>query len=484
MASSSQPHAAAVEQLLLWLEPPQPGHNNASAGWGATAVAWRLPLHAGLSAEELYASLNGASQGPLPITMALAIDGRDPPSPAQRNQLLGALQPWLEQTGWFRPWGRPLLLLEPLADPHAQKIWLQRLRGLQAQLLELHRWRPAHSEADGVVLFHPHGEPPLPASASDELLALQSRSYGPMAAREHRAVQLDAAIPWHPWLVNAIANTELNHHHQPGLVVVQLSDGHTTPPPRPADPPVQPQQPRRPLQRGFVLHAFHLELVEPILQRLEQLLVAEGPTAWAGTELFLTAPAGHITILRERLKHFPCASHLAVVANQGRDLLPFLMVLPDLLARRCQQVVKLHTKRSSHLRPGALTRVTDGDAWREGLLDGLLDPTAHRQLQQQLQGAADRPCITAPEAFLWPVEVSMGPSLPQLRQLLADQGLSLAALGGRRFPAGSMFMANYAALEWLAALQLGATSFELEDGATDGQLIHALERLLGLLVST
>ena len=58
----------------------------------------------------------------------------------------------------------------------------------------------------------------------------------------------------------------------------------------------------------------------------------------------------------------------------------------------------------------------------------------------------------------------------------------MPALKGRRFPAGSMFMANQAALHWLADLQLGSTSFELETAATDGQLGHALERLLALLV--
>jgi len=468
--------AAAVEELLLWHALPQLEHNSVSAAWGATAVAWKLPLQAGLSVDELTTSLNTACQGPLPISIALALENRDPPSPAQRQQLLSALHPWLEKPAWFRPWGKPLLLIEPLGDPQAQRLWLQRLRGLGASLLELHRWRPAPSEADGVVLLHPHGEPHLPDQASPELLALQSASYGPLGQQEHRSVWLDAAIAWPRWRAHALANTELHQHHSPGLVVLQQPPGHPLPP---APPPEPTPLARRPLQRAVVLHAYHLELVEPILQRLDALLAVEGDRS---TELFVSAPESHRGALEQRLAQLPIPTHLAITANHGRDLLPFLQLLPELLARRCQLVVKLHTKRSNHVVPGSLVRVRDGEAWREGLLAGLLDPASHRQLAGQLDQARNQPYLTAPEAFLWPVEVSMGPSLPWLRQLLAERGLPLTALKGRRFPAGSMFMANHAALQWLADLQLGSTSFELESGATDGQLGHALERLLALLV--
>jgi len=466
--------AAAIEQLLLWHALPQAEHNSASAAWGATAVAWRLPLHAGLSVDELSTSLNTACQGPLPISIALALDGINPPSPAQRQQLLATLQPWLQQPAWFRPWGKPLLLLEPLADPRAQRLWLQRLHGLGATLLELHHCRPANCEADGVVLLHPHGEPPLPDQASLELLALQSASYGPLGHQEHRSAWLDAAISWASWRANAVANTELHQHHSPGLVVLQQPPGQL-----PAQPPEPTPPARTPLQRAVVLHAFHLELVEPILQRVEALLAAEGDCS---TELFVSAPEAHRTALEQRLGQLQITTHLAITANHGRDLLPFLQLLPELLSRRCQLVLKLHTKRSTHLVPGALVRVRDGEAWREGLLAGLLDPASHRQIAVQLAEAGSQPCLTAPEAFLWPVEVSMGPSLPWLRQLLGELGEPLSALKGRRFPAGSMFMANHAALQWLTDLQLGSTSFELETGATDGQLGHALERLLALLV--
>ncbi|MFO7629221.1 MAG: rhamnan synthesis F family protein, partial [Prochlorococcaceae cyanobacterium] len=404
-----------------------------------TAQAFHVQLPDTADAATFWQPLGGLLAGPLPWCLALGLDSRDPPSPQAQTKLLAALASWLPHPRWFRPWGRPLLLVLPLADPQAQAFWLQRLRGTGAQLLELHHARPPASQADGVVLLHPHGEPPLPDQAPSELLALQSPTYGPLGPQEHRAVWLDPAIAWRQWRAHARANTALHAHHRPGLVVLQLPPGQPlpdlTPPPAPA--------PRPPLERAVVVHAFHLELLEPILQRLEALVASEGAVAPA-TELFCTAPEAHLPALGPRLAALPLPSHLVPVANHGRDLYPFLQLLPELIARRAQLVLKLHTKRSSHLQPGSLVRVRDGAAWREGLLDGLLDPAAHAALRRRLAEAGDAPCLLAPEAFLWPVEVSMGPSAPRLTALLAEQGLELSALRGRRFPAGSMFACNQA----------------------------------------
>ena len=464
-------------ELLLWAAgawPPPP----LAAPEAASAQAFGLLLDEARDPLSVWLPLEQLLAGPKPCCLALALHPHAPPSPARQEQLLAALLPWLQHPHWFAPWGQPLLLLTPLENPVAQGFWLQRLRRSGAQLLELHYARPAQSEADGVVLLHPHGEPPMPNNARPELLALQSPSYGALGTKEHRSVWLDPAIAWQQWRANAVTNTALHAHQNPGLVVLQVPPDVSLPE---GLPPLQWPQPRQPLQRAVVLHAFHLELVEPILQRLQALLASEGGPIEA-TELFVTAPPQHLAALQQRLAALPITSQLWPCANHGRDLLPFLQLLPDLLARRCQLVLKLHTKRSPHVQSGVLTRVADGAAWRDGLLDGLLEPQAHAALQQQLAAAGEEPCLLVPEAFLWPVEVSMGPSAGHLMAVLAEQGLPLSALRGRRFPAGSMFACNHAALQWLQGLNLGPASFELEAGQTDGTLGHALERLLGLIV--
>jgi len=86
-------------------------------------------------------------------------------------------------------------------------------------------------------------------------------------------VWLDPAFAWQQWRANAVANTALHVHHSPGLVVLQVPPGGRLPE---GLPPLEWPQPRPPLQRAVVLHAFHLELVEPILQWLQALLASEG----------------------------------------------------------------------------------------------------------------------------------------------------------------------------------------------------------------
>ncbi len=80
-------------------------------------------------------------------------------------------------------------------------------------------------------------------------------------------MSLDPAIAWQQWRANAIAITALHAHHSPGLVVLQVPPGVSL---SEELPPLEWPQPRQPLQRAVVLHAFHLELVEPILQRLQR----------------------------------------------------------------------------------------------------------------------------------------------------------------------------------------------------------------------
>ena len=53
-----------------------------------------------------------------------------------------------------------------------------------------------------------------------------------------------------------------------------------------------------------------------------------------------------------------------VVENKGRDIRPFLSVLPLLIERKYQAVLKLHSKKSLHR--------GDGDLWRKTLIAQLL----------------------------------------------------------------------------------------------------------------
>lgn len=168
---------------------------------------------------------------------------------------------------------------------------------------------------------------------------------------------------------------------------------------------------------------------------------------------------------------FPRAT-VRVVENRGRDIWPLVQVL-DLVAGH-QAVLKLHTKKSPHMR--------NGEAWRRDLLDGLCSSPSQVRAILDLMASDERIGIVAPPGNV------LG------REFIANNGGLLAGLVGRSgrdydarrlwFPAGSMFWAKPQVLLALGELELTAADFADETGAIDGTLPHALERYLGVIALT
>jgi len=144
--------------------------------------------------------------------------------------------------------------------------------------------------------------------------------------------------------------------------------------------------------------------------------------------------------------------------------------VPDVVPRP-DLVLKVHTKRSPHMR--------SGDAWRAELLDGVCGTT--EQIHRIAEAFAQDPRIglVAPPGNVFGREF-LGNNGAWLRELAARGGLPYD-LGHLWFPAGSMFWARPAVLLPLAQLGLTAEDFGAETGAIDGTLPHALERYLGLI---
>jgi lipopolysaccharide biosynthesis protein len=161
-----------------------------------------------------------------------------------------------------------------------------------------------------------------------------------------------------------------------------------------------------------------------------------------------------------------------VVPNGGRDIAPMIGML-DLLDGH-DVVLKLHTKRSPHMR--------NGDAWRRHLLDGVAAS------QGQI---ADILTLMATDARIGMV---VPPGNVLGREFIGNNGLmlqQLATRGGRAFdarglwfPAGSIFWARPDVLAPLGDLHLTFEDFLPETGAIDGTLPHAIERYLGVLALT
>jgi lipopolysaccharide biosynthesis protein len=213
-----------------------------------------------------------------------------------------------------------------------------------------------------------------------------------------------------------------------------------------------------------IAHVYYPELWDEL---------AEGIARVPGeVDVVVTLVEGRADHLAEPIRsRFPGAD-VRVLANRGRDVWPLLHVLDRVPGH--DAVLKVHTKRSPHMRKG--------DAWRRDLLADLVGSTGRIEGILGLMVADRRIGMVAPARNVLGREF-LGPNRPQVE--------ALARRGGRAFdpdrlwfPAGSMFWTRPEVLLPLADLGLIAEDFGPETGAVDGTLAHAVERYLGVLAES
>jgi lipopolysaccharide biosynthesis protein len=191
-----------------------------------------------------------------------------------------------------------------------------------------------------------------------------------------------------------------------------------------------------------------------------------------GGDLVVTLVEGQSDHLADCIgAEFPGAD-VRVVPNQGRDLWPLLQVLDRVKGH--DLVLKLHTKRSPHMR--------NGDTWRGTLLDGLVGSPERIQRIVDLMARDPRiGMVAAPRNVLG--QEFLGPNRSRVEALARQGGLSFDP-DRLWFPAGSMFWTRPEVLLPLTDLGLTADDFGPETGAIDGTLAHAVERYLGVVAAS
>jgi len=158
--------------------------------------------------------------------------------------------------------------------------------------------------------------------------------------------------------------------------------------------------------------------------------------------------------------------------NHGRDIYPFLHFVAAGFLDGYEAVCKLHTKKSPHR--------TDGDVWRQALIQGILgDPDATMTRLETF--------LTAWDAGFWVADGQhysgtewWGSNVDTTRQLLdrIEVPLDVSSLD---FPAGSMYWLKPTILAMLKSMQLTQDHFQIEDQQLDGTTAHAVERALGYI---
>ncbi|MFG6668731.1 glycosyltransferase [Halomonas sp. HNIBRBA4712] len=207
---------------------------------------------------------------------------------------------------------------------------------------------------------------------------------------------------------------------------------------------------------AVVLHAYHLDLIAPLGERLARLKTP--------FDLYITTPhtadTPEIAALKNRFERVEVVQS----ANRGRDIAPFFNLLPRLT--HYELCLKLHTKQG-------VTAVAK--QWREELWDSVLpEGAALRKLIGTLR-SDERLKLAGPKR-LFMSQQAMRFGNGKWLTLIA-QRLNVPLESDWGFLAGSMFWCRPQALMPLAK-EVTKHQFEPETGQQDGELAHALERLV------
>lgn len=175
---------------------------------------------------------------------------------------------------------------------------------------------------------------------------------------------------------------------------------------------------------------------------------------------------------------FP-SSEILVYENRGRDVGPFLQLLNDGRLSAFPLVCKLHGKRSGD--SGA--RALFGAVWRRvNIIDLIGSDEQVRQIVSRFEHDPNVGVIGSGRFRLPNEYISDEGAWAENR----DMTLKLAAQMGVSpddfeldFFAGTMFWISQNALAQIQKLNLTIDDFPMENGAVDGQLAHAVERVFG-----
>jgi lipopolysaccharide biosynthesis protein len=213
---------------------------------------------------------------------------------------------------------------------------------------------------------------------------------------------------------------------------------------------------------AVVVHAFYIDILEEMMLMLQQSKLE--------FDIFATCPRWLYDQVKSILHTFSCGEVLIeTVENRGRDVSAFLYVLPVVVARNYDVVLKLHTKRSLHRQ--------DGDLWRKDIYHKLMGQERSNLCLKILRGASGYG-ILGPEGSLLPMEHYGRNNIAKARALGEMMGFISIQERGDVFVAGTMFYARADALRPLLGLGLKFENFEPETGQIDGTLAHVMERAI------
>jgi hypothetical protein len=218
--------------------------------------------------------------------------------------------------------------------------------------------------------------------------------------------------------------------------------------------------------------ALHLHLHYP--EQADVLIRAFG-TARQKPDLFIsvTSEEGKVTVKGLLKKYRVECREIAVFPNRGRDLGPFLTGFRDSLLNY-EIVGHFHTKGSKHAPPDFVKR------WNAFLFGNLIGRRG-----QLMDAILDRMAADSGIGIVYPDDPMIWGWFENYtigKTLLEKLGLAIPNENTFfNYPAGSMFWARASALKPLIDLNLQWNDYPEEPVPIDGSMLHALERLFGIV---
>ncbi|MBF0572906.1 MAG: glycoside hydrolase family 99-like domain-containing protein, partial [Desulfamplus sp.] len=169
--------------------------------------------------------------------------------------------------------------------------------------------------------------------------------------------------------------------------------------------------------------------------------------------------------------------HLFAFENRGRDILPFINILNEIVSLNYKYICKIHSKKSTH---------TDvGQKWRTNIYKELLgSPKQIRKILDRFD-KIENLGIVAPKGYLIRLNDCIGyndelagKNMGYIKQFLNE--LDAELIEDECFVTGTMFWFRPEALKRILSLNISSKDYPIEDKQIDGTIMHSLERIITL----
>ena len=223
------------------------------------------------------------------------------------------------------------------------------------------------------------------------------------------------------------------------------------------------------------MHLFYTDMLDELLSYVENL----SSNTDIEYDLIVTLCAQHSEI-EDKIYRFKDNAQILIVPNRGYDVAPFLTALKTIDLRRYDYLIKIHSKRNLS-RPAYLPCCQFiGSQWRQKLVEFMSTP---QHLNMSLERFSSRPkigMITSPELIVKARKEDKEANF-KAKKIISDMGFDSTDF---KFVAGTMFMARAKLFIPLQSLPYQAKDFEeFNPTHRGGSLAHAIERVLGFMVS-